>query len=361
MGVKKPVESTAVATVDRRLLIADLAYLGDTLMTTPVITNLRRNHPNAVIDFLASSDSAVVVRHNQDLNQVLEVDKDRFRKGSDLDYFLALVNRLKAKRYDTAFIVHRATRTALLAWMARIPQRIGLATQGRKLLLTRAVPLNIEDHRTDSALSLLTAVGERVTTRALTFTPAPGSGQRAEGLLDRAGWDFAHPLVGLSPGGSWKTKRWPEARFAKLVDRLAEAGAVAALVGGPGDRELAEEVKRQSGVPVLDLVGQTGFDELYEVFRRCAAVVANDSGPMHLAAAAGIPLVGLYGPTNPTRCGPISEAAVTVAGEVPCLGCYFKHCDHHSCMAYLAVPQVLAAIDGAVKKVRPPVVAEVEM
>lgn len=336
-----------MATIDRRLLVADLAYLGDTLMTSPVVTNLRRNHPNAIIDFLTSSDSAVVVRHNPDLNQVLEVDKARFRNVTELDYFNALVQRLKGKNYDTAFIVHRAPRTALLAFLARIPTRVGLATQGRGLLLTQRVALDPSYHRTDSALALLSAVGEPISTRALSFTPAPGASQRAEGLLDRVGWDFAHPLVALSPGGSWATKRWSPARFAKLAERLIEAGANVTVVGGPGDRVAADEIK--SAVPaVFDLVGQTGFDELYEVFRRCAGVIANDSGPMHLAAAAGIPLVGLFGPTSPARCAPISPQSVTVAGEVPCLGCYYKTCDHHSCMAYLGVPEVLQALDRAI-------------
>ncbi|MEO7995537.1 MAG: lipopolysaccharide heptosyltransferase II [bacterium] len=331
--------------IDRRLLIADLAFLGDTLMTTPVITNLRRNHPHAILDFLVSDESAVVVRHNQDLNEVIEVDKATYRKNGWKD-LAALAERLKIKHYDTVFLVHRSARTALLALMAGIPSRVGLATQGRRLLLTHPVALDETRHRTDNALALLTAVGEPISTRTLAFTPAPGAAFRAEGLLFHHGWSGSVPLIALAPGGSWVTKRWAPERFAAVATLLDQAGYRVAVVGGPGDMALAETVQQRTTARLMNLAGATTFDELFEVFRRCAGVIANDSGPMHLAAAAGVPLVGLFGPTSPARCGPVSHAATTLAGDVPCLGCYFKQCEHHSCMAYLAPRQVLQSLEG---------------
>lgn len=330
--------------IDRRFLILDLAFLGDTLMTTPVITNLRRNHPHALIDFLVSSQSAVVVEHHPDLNEVIVVDKARWKQHRPGD-LLDLAARLREKRYDTAIVVHRSLQAALVAFLAKIPRRVGLNTQGRSWLLTDAVPLEIARHRTDNALALLEHLGEEVEDRTLSFCSAPGAAQRAEGVLRMKGWEPERLLVLLAPGGAWPTKRWSAERYARTAQVLYQAGYQVGLVGGPDETVLGEGIEAQAGVPLINLVGRTRFDELYEVFRRAAGVIANDSGPMHLAAAAGVPLVGVFGPTSPARCGPRSVNATTITGEVPCLGCYFKQCDHLSCMAYLGVRPVIEALE----------------
>lgn len=330
--------------IDRRILIADLAYLGDTLMTTPVVTNLRRNHPRAVIDFLASSQSAVIVQNNPDLNEVIVVDKAAWLRPT-FQTLRETADRLKTKKYDTAFVVHRAMSTALTIFMAGIPRRVGLATQGRSLLLTDAVPLDITRHRTDNALALLTQAGEPVSSRSLVFHAAIGASQRAEGLLLSRQWNPERPLVCVAPGGSWATKIWPEERFGRAMQALNGAGYQLALVGGPGEVEQNKRIAALADVACIDLTGATSIDVLYEVFRLAQGVLATDSGPMHLAAAANAPVVGLFGPTAPARCGPIGANVATLAGEVPCLGCYFKACDHHSCMAYLGVRTVVSTLE----------------
>lgn len=332
--------------IDRRILIADLAYLGDTLMSTPVITNLRRNHPRAIIDFLVSSQAATVVEHHPDINEVLVVEKAKWQRPS-WQTLRETAARLREKKYDTVFVVHRAFSTALVMVMAGIPRRLGLATDGRSLLLTDAVPLDIARHRTDNALALLVAAGEPVTHRKLSYFPGPGADRRAEGLLLSRNWDPSRPLICIAPGGSWKTKCWPAERFSRTAEALLRGGYQIALVGGPAELELSREIATQAGEGIINLTNATTFDVLYEIFRLAQGVIATDSGPMHLAAASGVPLVGLFGPTSPQRCGPVSDHAVTIAGDVPCLGCYLKECDHHSCMAYLGVRTVLSALESA--------------
>ncbi|NUQ48969.1 MAG: glycosyltransferase family 9 protein, partial [Phycisphaerae bacterium] len=150
------------------------------------------------------------------------------------------------------------------------------------------------------------------------------------------------------PGARWLSKRWPPARFVELIDRIQSSGGSCVLLGAPDERPLAAQIAAACRTPPANLAGRTTLRELAAVLEGAERVISQDSGPMHLAAALGRPLVALFGPTSPRRTGPYSGSARVVTHVVPCAPCYRRRCPlrHHDCLEKLAVQQVIDAMDG---------------
>jgi lipopolysaccharide heptosyltransferase II len=154
------------------------------------------------------------------------------------------------------------------------------------------------------------------------------------------------PLAALAPGSQWASKRWPAEQFASLADRLVEQGARVVLLGAPGEKPLVERIRAMMLKDAASLAGETTLPELAALFERAGVVVANDSGPMHLAVALERPVVALYGPTSEKRTGPYGGAAVVLKSDRPCAPCYEPDCEDPECMRDITVARALEAISG---------------
>jgi len=164
--------------------------------------------------------------------------------------------------------------------------------------------------------------------------------QRVEAELARE--LVTESILCVAPGARWETKRWPVERFAEAAARLAEeAGVRVIVVGTEEDRPLAQGICSRVGEQALDWTGRTSLVELAALLHRSALLLTNDSGPMHLAAALGTPVVAVFGPTNPSRTGPYSDRAVVVRSAVPCAPCYQRRCDRPVCLEEVGVEDVV--------------------
>lgn len=285
----------AAPAAGRRVLLIQSAFLGDTLLTLPLARDIKARLPGCRLSVLTLPATAELFK-SEWVDEVLVDDKRGADRG--LSGTLRLARRLRG-RFDLAIIPHRSLRSALLAWLAGVPRRVGFSSSAGRFLLTDAVPFTWLMHDLERNLALLKALAPDLSVRpdeSVYLAPDAASAAAMGRRLREAGVEEGRPVVGVHPGSAWPTKRWPAERFAELCRRLEGEGARAVLVGGKADQELCAGIAARSGA--LDWSGRTTLVELKALMPRLSLFVTNDSGPMHLAAGCGVPTLALFGPTT---------------------------------------------------------------
>jgi heptosyltransferase-2 len=239
-----------------------------------------------------------------------------------------------------------------MAWRAGIAERWGYASDWRGSLLTRPVQPPRQLHQAAFYQHLVRTLGFPSGALEPTIDAPPSSVARAGELLTQAGWDHQALLIALAPGAAYGgAKRWPAANFAASAATLAADGCVAVLIGTPADapagRECLEMIGR--GVPVINLIGTTDLTTLAGVLSLCRGLISNDSGAMHLAAALGVPVTAMFGPTDETATRPLGRASsVVLTHRVWCRPCMLRECPlDHRCMLGISADSVIAAVRRA--------------
>lgn len=334
-----------------RILVRGTNWVGDALLMTPALAAVRRTFPKAHLSLLVRPWVADLFRGNPAVDEILLYESGGAHRG--LRGKLRLARQLRRRRFDLAVLFQNAFDAALLAWLARIPERVGFATQGRGPLLTRAVPLPPElrtRHQMEYYLGLVRALGFPEGPAEPVLVVSAEEQERADALLREAGCDGTAPIVALNPGAVYgSAKRWPAERYAALADRLTVEGCRPLLVGSPSDARAAAEVRAASAHPeaLADLTGRTDLKALAGILRRCGAFVTNDTGAMHVAAAAGTPLVAIFGPTDPITTAPVSRRATLLRHPVFCSPCLLRECPiDHRCMRGVSVEEVHRAVQA---------------
>ncbi|WP_069802872.1 lipopolysaccharide heptosyltransferase II [Thermogemmatispora onikobensis] len=351
----------------RRIVLIKPCCLGDLLMTTPLLEVLRAAYPQAQITYVASSWSKVVPEHHPAVDAVLDCGTVGIPGRYRFSAYLRFARLLRRQRFDLAFVLDRSPMLTLLPWLAGIPRRVGPDSLGRGFSLTDRVPapaaLSDLRHQAELYLDLARALGLPQRRPHMRFVPTSEERLRARALLARDASREAEPRLqvallpggGSNPGMTLTAKRWPVARYRDLVQRLvSELEARVLLVGGPEDRAVNEEVLAGLAAPpgrVLNLAGETSFGELAAIFEQCALFIGNDSSPMHLATAVGIPVIALFGPTSPQEYGPypLDEPHHVALWQHP-RGepCFFlgrmRACPECTCMQALSVDTVWQAV-----------------
>lgn len=333
---------TAAAPDPSPTLVVQTAFLGDVVLTTPLLAALAQRH--GPVDVVTTPAAAGLLATHPAVRRVVLYDK----KGKDRGVagLLRLARTLRAEAYGTAYLPHRSLRTAVLARLAGIPRRVGFA-DGWPFLYTETRPRPRDGHEIDRLLAL---AGESSAAYAPRLFPAPDDARAADALLARAGITGA--FVALAPGSIWGSKRWPY--YAELAERLAPHVAVV-TVGGAEDAVTGDAIVAavgRAGGRAANACGQLSLLGATALIARARALVTNDSAPLHLATAVGTPIVALFGPTIPEfGFGPIGleDTALGVEGLVcrPCSAHGPRVCPlgHHRCMRDLSVDRVLDAVE----------------
>jgi lipopolysaccharide heptosyltransferase I len=298
---------------EERFLIVRLGSLGDVLHALPAVHTLRAAHPAAKIDWVIESRWRALLDGNPDINDVLELDRASWSR------LRATVRKLRAAGYTAAIDLQGLYKSAVLARLSGARQRIGFDRRyaresGAALFYSeRIVPRG--RHVIEHNLSLAAAAGaERIALDAARF-PLSANPQAAEEIRQQLRARGVGEYFVMSPGGGWGSKCWPAERYGQLHRRLLEAPAFAGLRGvvnfGPGEQELAETARRAAGQPE-PVVMPLALPQLVALIRGARFFVGGDTGPLHLAVALGIPVVALFGPTDPARNGPIHPVDIVV-------------------------------------------------
>jgi len=328
------------------ILLTKLRYVGDVLLTTPALRLLRSAYPRAHITMVVNRGTEDVLRHNPHVDRVLTVERDGSLAGR-LRREWALLRGLRQVRYGLSVDFFSGDRGAYLALLSGVPRRIGFAGREgmRRWIFTRAVEVNGPIHTLERNLLLLEgALGLRAADRRLELRVG------AEDEAWVAGWLAAHdvrePPVVIHPGGRHWFKRWPAEKWAALLGILLREGRGPVVLAG-GAQEAADAARILAGAPpgVLSLVGGTTVLQLAALLARARLFIGNDSGPMHLAAAAGTRVIALFGPTEPEVWRPWGEGHVVISRHEACSPCAGT-CERgaENCMNQISVEQVAQAV-----------------
>jgi heptosyltransferase-2 len=334
----------------QRLLLRAPNWIGDAVMSEPALAAVRRLFPSADLTLLAKPAVAELFIAHPAVSQMVLYDSRGAHAGLSGQWRLAQV--LRQGRFDLALLFPNAFEAAWLAFLAGIPRRYGYATDGRRWLLSHPVPRPGRAerlHQVEYYLRMLRPLGcqDQALSPRLFLRPEEESAMTAR--LKEAGIDPHTVLIGVNPGSTYgRAKRWLPERFAEVADRLArKLGATVLLVGAHGEEALAQAIARAISARTLILTGQTSVRELMAVLKRCALVVSNDTGPMHIAAAMGVPVVAVFGPTDWRVTAPRGPCQTVVRQPVDCSPCLLRECPiDHRCMTGVTVDQVYqAALD----------------
>ncbi len=280
-----------------RILILHTAFLGDIILTLPLLQETHRRFPNAEIDFLTIPPSRNLLANNPIINKVIVYDKHS--RNGRIQQLWQTGRELKARQYDLALVPHRSLRSALLIWLASIPHSIGFSSSAGKWPFSQTVDRRNDLHEVDRNLALLAPLGYEKTNPVypqLYFEAADH--MAVEAILESSLTE--RPLVAVAPGSVWATKRWLPERFAGLCDRIYESGMQAVLVGGPADAKTIDNIKAVATSPLVDTVGQLSLRQSALLISHCRLLITNDSAPLHLAVSVRRPVIAIFGATVPS-------------------------------------------------------------
>src|SRR5574337_2222792 len=271
----------------RSILVASPNWLGDAVLALPALANLRRSFPDARISLLVRSWLSQLFRFLPFIDELVELPS----RGE----LMWAATTLRQRDFELALLLPNSFRIALISRLAGIPHRVGYVADGRGSLLTVGVRSSSGPslHQADSYLGLLRALKWDAWLRPTGCLLPPGSDAEAEKLLTESGLPPHAPVIGMTPGASYgPAKRWPAERFAEAADLLADRlGTVALLFGSQREASLTRVIRERMGGVAIDFGGRTTLTELASLLSRCALLLTNDTGAMHLASALGIPCV----------------------------------------------------------------------
>ena len=333
-----------MAAAGARVLVVAQAWVGDLVLAQVLFALLARRDPDAAIDVAAPAWAGPLLARMPQVRTHLALESQRGRPGLAARARLA---RALRGRHARAIVLSRSAKAALLPWLAGIPARTGFAGGGRERLGLindpRPRPANMSA-RMAALAPAETAFPELLPRPRLAIDP-----ERAAATARRLGVDPVAPFVALAPGAAGGAgKRWPAARFAQLAARLAVRGYRLCVLGAAADEARGAEIRAAAPARTVDLCGRTTLDEALETLACCRAAVCNDSGLLHLAAAAGTPVAGIYGATSPAVAPPLAEHAAVLAADATCRPCGRETCayGHYACLRGTAPETVADAAAG---------------
>ncbi|MGE3821664.1 MAG: glycosyltransferase family 9 protein [Isosphaeraceae bacterium] len=349
-----PVQTTSQpdleALTPRRVCLIKPSALGDVTNAFATLSALRRRWPEATITWVVNASLRGLVEGHPEIDQVIQYDRAGIKPNpSGVRKFWAFLRSLRSERFDLAIDLQGLLRSGLMTAATGAPVRVGLADarEGASWFYTnRVVPPGSHDeaHAVDRMLAVAAAFGADVGCPTFTVAVDSSAADWARSIMA----DLPRPRLAVNLGARWETKRWPPEHFAELARRAsATRGARLVALGAPEDRPFVEEfIRRVDPIPVLDLCGRLTLPTLAAVCREVDVVLSNDTGPLHLASAAGVRVVGVYTCTSPALNGPYGPRALAVQTGVWCKGSYRVTCGRLECMAELTPDRVWPLVES---------------
>ena len=328
----------------QRILVREVNWVGDAVLTLPALEALDGRFPRAEITLLARPWVGGLFANHPAVDRIIEYRSEDAHRGVCGRW--RLIRELKEGRFDLAVLFPNSLDAALTPWLAGIPHRVGYPTDGRGWLLTHPVSNRSAAagrHQVERYLAIVRVLGGDGTLSPR-LPVADEARRRSDDLLRELGIAPAGPLVAMSPGSVYgSAKRWPAERFAAVADGLAESrGATILLIGSEGERPILDQAAAHMRRPAVNLGGRTDLPALVGVLERARLLVSNDTGAMHVAAAVGTPVLAVFGPTDAVATGPLGRSARVVRTPVPCSPCLLRECPiDHRCMTGVTVAQML--------------------
>ena len=342
----------------KHILVMRYRFIGDTVLTVPFLRNLREAFPAARIDLMIEPFSGDVIKGCPYVDQVIPFEFKTIHTYSattsrgKFEGYRHYWKLIRENGYDAAFVLKRSLSSALLVRAAGVARRIGFATEGRGILLTDPVTYRHDQHEVENFLDCLRALDIPVTSKALELWPAAENDSKVEGLFRDKGWSPGDFKVVIHPAASLPAKQWPLDRFGAVMKVLRNKYKARFIyTGAKGDAHLYRDIESHGPFDGLDLCGKTTLHENVSVYRACHLFFGVDSGPMHMAAACGLPVIALFGPTDERKWGPWGEGHSIISKRLSCHPCKPHKCSENECMQLITVEDAVQMLDRKIKSI----------
>lgn len=324
-----------------KIVIRTPNWIGDVILALPAIESVKKNFPEAEIWLAASGWVQDLFASDESAPNIIPLGRLNHLKN-----LRSSARQLKESGFDIGLLLTNSFASALLFYLAGIPQRWGYRRDGRGLLLSKAVLWKEQTeafHHTLYYLNLLESLGLQTSPPEIRIRVTAAEKDQARNELAGLGVDSKKPLVILNPGAAYgPAKRWPSASFAELAGMLQRRkNAEVLITGSSGETWLAESIASALPVRPKNLAGKTSLRRLLGIISQSSLFVTNDSGPMHMANALRIPVVAVFGPTDPKITGPFHQPSAVLKKDVPCWPCTYRSCPYdHRCMMNIRPAEV---------------------
>ncbi len=352
----------------KKLLIVAPNWLGDAVLALPAIACVREKFSAARITVLG-------------LPHICELFKESPYVDNRMQYsdtMMSTVREIKKEKFDLAILLPNSFRTALIVHLARIPLRCGYSRDGRGFMLNMAIKVDArtkELSQTEYYMNIVNYVtppfskGEissHLFNEGIIFSPLEKGGkggfewlhisqeetQHANKILQNYNIPSGSLIIGINPGAAYgSAKRWYPERFAQVSSALVKKHNASVMIfGSQKESVIAEEIESLSTVPVINMAGKTSIRELMALIKQCAVFITNDSGPMHIAAALKVPVVAIFGSTDPGKTGPMGNRNIVIRKNAECSPCFERTCPTDlKCMDMITVEDVMAGVDRIIQ------------
>ncbi|OQY02464.1 MAG: lipopolysaccharide heptosyltransferase II [Desulfobacteraceae bacterium 4572_130] len=328
-----------------KILIRAANWIGDAIMTTPVIRALKKNYPDSHVSILAKPWVVPVFDNNPYIDKIILFDdKKTHKKGFG---FLRLAKDLRKYKFDISILMPNSFSSALITFFAGIPQRVGFNTDTRTLLLNKCVKLNPQlkqGHLINYYLGILKGVNLKTYGQDLDLFMTINEKKNAQKILKNHQINIKKPIIGINPGATGITsKRWFPKRYAETAEKLAKIYNVKIIIfGSSKEKELGDYIAEKSGNVCVNLAGKTNLRQAFSLIEKCCLFITNDSGLMHAAAGFNINQIALIGPTNHIATAPLSSNTHLIQVPVMCSPCKKLICPiDHKCMTKITSNMVI--------------------
>jgi heptosyltransferase-1 len=339
----------------KNILITKPSSLGDIVLALPALRSLRMSYPEAKISWLIRPEFAGLIENHPHLDEIIAFDREVlgrawFHPGA-FRALLSLIRKLRRSRFDVIFDFQGLFRTASLAWLSGCKKRYGMANarEFATIFYTHKIPQNIEDiHMVDFYLKIIQTAGASDFGVEFVFPPNPGAEDSVDKLLASHGIKGNYAV--LISGSAHQDKCWPPERFAQLADKISSQYNLSIVaIGSASETGIIEKLRENANVPIVSLAGQTSLSKLVALLKRAKLAVSNDTGPGHIAAAVGIPLVLMFGRSNPIRLEPYRRKHCVMAIEPDGRGVTINNFDPKYDIKNITVEQVYQKIAEQLK------------
>ncbi|MGZ3635344.1 MAG: glycosyltransferase family 9 protein [Syntrophales bacterium] len=334
------------------ILIVKLSAIGDVIHTLPSLAALRKLYPEANITWVIEDASADIISGHSYLDKVIVSHRKKWikdlKKGrisKPIREIKTFISDLRRQPYDLVIDFHGLIKSAAIVLLSSGKRKLGYDSMQELsgLFLNEKIPEDMDKHAIDRYLDFLRYLGADAREPEYLIPIGEENINRVDDLLQRNAIDKKDSFVAVSPVALWDTKLWADEKFAALCDRIVGELKVSVVFTG-NERDKLERIQSLMKAPSVNLGGKTTLRDLAYLYQRSSLLITTDSGPMHLAAAVGTPVIALFGPTDPSRTGPYGKGHVVIRRGLSCSPCFLKKCDSMKCMSDISVDEIFRAV-----------------
>jgi len=328
----------------KKILCIKPRGIGDILLSTIVLENLKAAYPESEIHYLTEEFAKRAVENNPLVSKILTFHKK--------DFVLSVIKKVRKEKYDLIFDFWSNPKTAQITFLSGAKYKVGFDKRGRKYAYNiRGVNGTMGKHAAEDNLVLLKTVDVPIISRNILYQTTQEEKQFAESFFESINHQYERKLIGIIPSGGWESKRCDASKWIEICNEINKNYNIKFLIlWGPGDEKDANMIR--DGVdPKPIMIPETNFGQLSAFIEKCDLIIANDSGPMHASAALGKPTLGIFGPTAPEAHRPFSDnSSYVIKSDLHCIICTKLVCPYnHECMLELPIEKVMVEIDKLIK------------